>query len=283
MLQLVSRLSSVRINSKESASLHLFTEFFHVALWGNKCDLSISAGVSNHQLDVDPVGQALRLQANILHDDTESVWRHLVNNKRTGRIDIVLDNAGFELFTDLCLADFLTSVGMATTVRFHAKCIPWFISDVTAEDWQWTLNELLSASGNFTSFNAFGLLCKQRLDEGTWQFTTHPFWTLPHDFSIMQSAAPDLYADLTGSDLILFKGDLNYRKLTGDRLWPPTTPFSHALRGFGPAPLCTLRTLKCDLVTGLKPGKAESTALQSTDWMITGSYAVIQYACKDGL
>jgi len=254
-----------------------------VALWGNKCDLSISAGSANHQVDLDPIGQAVRLQSNILRDDTEAVWHHLVNNKRSGIIDIVLDNAGFELFTDLCLAELLTSVGMATTVRFHAKCLPWFVSDVVADDWEWTVNQLVSTSGELSSFQVFGQTCKQRLRDGTWQLKTHQFWTLPHDFAAMQETAPDLYSNLAGSDLVIFKGDLNYRKLVGDRLWPPTTPFSHALRGFEPAPLCSLRTLKCDLVTGLEPGMAESTAVITSDWMLTGSYAVIQFFCPKSM
>jgi damage-control phosphatase, subfamily III len=252
--------------------------FLQVALWGNKCDLSISAGAANDQLDIDPIGQALRLQPNILRDDTEVVRCHLANNRRTGRVDIILDNAGFELFTDLCLAELLTSSGVASSIWFHAKCIPWFVSDVTAADWEWTMDQLSSSSENFNSLNVLGELCRKRLADGVWRFTRHPFWTLPHDFTAMKTVAPDLFADLSGSDLIIFKGDLNYRKLVGDRLWPPTTPFSEALRGFGPAALCSLRTLKCDLVTGLDPGKAESAAAEASDWMLTGSYAVIQFA-----
>lgn len=252
--------------------------FIQVALWGNKCDLSISAGAANHQVDGDPVGQALRMQHDILRDDTEAVWYHLVNGRRTGRVDIILDNAGFELYTDLCLAELLTSTGLASCVRFHGKCLPWFISDVTAVDWEWTLNELVSSCEDYALLSVMGKQCKQRLTDGVWHFTTHPFWTLPHDFADMKTVAPDLYSDLAGSDLIIFKGDLNYRKLVGDRLWPPTTPFSRSLRGFGPAPLCTLRTVKCDVVTGLEPGKAESVAVVASDWMLTGSYAVIQFA-----
>jgi len=248
-----------------------------VALWGNKCDLSISAGASNYQTNVDPVGQAKLLQSHVLgDDDTPRVWHMLTPVKPTRCVDIVLDNAGFELFTDLCLAEFLISSGTASRVRFYGKKIPWFVSDVTASDWLWSLEQLAKSSS--VALCQLGQRWLQYLSDGVWQFSTHPFWTLPHDFTSMKSAARDLYDDLSTADLVIFKGDLNYRKLVGDLAWPTTTPFTVALRGFSPASLCCLRTLKCDLAVGLAEGQAESTQAQAADWMLTGSYAVIQFA-----
>jgi uncharacterized protein with ATP-grasp and redox domains len=260
----------------------VFSELFHVALWGNRCDLSISAGASNHQTHIDPIGQAAALQCHILRDDTSLLWNHLksLNKQKPCRVDFVLDNAGFELFTDLCLADFLTSYGIVSHICFHAKRLPWFVSDVTPLDWSWTLDELANTVNDDSSTAAclreLGNRLKARLADETWDFTVHSFWTLPCDFTQMQSVAPDLYSNLSASDLILFKGDLNYRKLVGDLCWSPMDSFERALRGFSPAPLCCLRTLKCDVVVGLNPGQAEAMAVQRTDWMLSGDYAVIQ-------
>ena len=38
-------------------------------------------------------------------------------------VDIVMDNAGFELFSDLCLADFLISCNVAKTVSFRDRVL----------------------------------------------------------------------------------------------------------------------------------------------------------------
>ncbi|KPJ14847.1 UPF0364 protein C6orf211-like [Papilio machaon] len=50
--------------------------------------------------------------------------------------DIVCDNSGYELFSDLCFAHFLISQEIVKKVRFHVKKIPWFVSDVTPVDFK---------------------------------------------------------------------------------------------------------------------------------------------------
>ena len=258
--------------------LFLYCIALQISLWGNKCDLSISGGAENAQT-TDPISQLNHLRPSILCDQGDKVWHHIASgNQQTTnccrRVDIVLDNAGFELVGDLCLAEFLLSAGLAREVHFHAKDMPWFVSDVTREDFNWSL-EQLSVSES-PQLQKLGEKWRDRIDDGTWKFHAHPFWTLPHDFNRMSSMYPNLYRDLAQSSFIFFKGDLNYRKLTGDLKWQPTTSFDTALRGFHPAPLCALRTLKCDLAVGLGPGVAEKTAEQDDSWMITGSWAVIQ-------
>lgn len=243
--------------------------------------MSISAGAENSQT-INPVIQLEELRSCIVCDESQQVWQHLETVRgmkdSSHRMDIVLDNAGFELFSDMCLAELLMSLGLVKEVHFHAKSIPWFVSDVTKEDIDWTLNELIQSEDKI--LHSFGSQWKSRFADNSWILKAHNYWTLPHDYSAMKSVAPDLYADLAKSNFILFKGDANYRKLTGDLTWAPTTPFDTTLRGFHPAPLCTLRTLKCDLVAGLQEGIAESLTQKEPDWMLPGKYAIIQFCGK---
>ena len=46
---------------------------------------------------------------------------------------------GVELYSDLCLADALLHYGLADEVVFHGKPFPWFVSDVTEDDFDETL------------------------------------------------------------------------------------------------------------------------------------------------
>ena len=195
------------------------------------------------------------------------------------RIDIVLDNCGFELFTDLVLADFLLTSGVCSQVVFHPKSMPWFVSDVTVDDFKSILAYLSSCDGvvsdlakNWTSF-----LSKQQMvlieDEDFLQF-----WSLPDSYCEMHAVCPMLYDYLSQSHFVIFKGDLNYRKLVGDLDWPHETEFKEALRGFSPTRVCSLRTLKANVVVGLKPGEADRVEKEDKDWMVTGKYAVIQFS-----
>lgn len=89
-----------------------------------------------------------------------------------------------------------------------------------------------------------------------------------------------MYNKLANSFLIIFKGDLNYRKLVGDVFWDPTVPFTQAVGEFKPSKLLALRTLKSDITCGLPDGLAEHISNTDPDWLKIGKYAVIHV---DGL
>lgn len=101
-------------------------------------------------------------EKNILGNNLNSLWDHvgMLREKNVGRIDFVLDNAGFELYCDCVYgntlfvrfgiianishaADFLLQSGIAKEIRFHGKRYPWFVSDVTKKDWEWLLNSMV--------------------------------------------------------------------------------------------------------------------------------------------
>ncbi|XP_002733588.2 damage-control phosphatase ARMT1-like [Saccoglossus kowalevskii] len=254
-----------------------FSKILQIALWGNKCDLSISAGVENSQ-NVSPLLYLNEMASNILVDSTQQVWQALLEARKNGkqtRVDIILDNMGFELFSDLCFAEFLLRTSLAHSIHLHYKVMPWFVSDVTREDFLWTLQTLKDSPNEVLS--KLSETWQNRLQDESWVIKGDDFWTTACDFRQMKSKAPHLYDDLTSSSMCFFKGDLNYRKLVGDLNWNHTTPYELTLGGFHPSPHCALRTIKCDLVVGLQEGRAEEITKLNADWMLGGDYGVIHF------
>lgn len=261
-------------NEKEKKETFIF--LLKCSLWGNKADLSLSGGKTvTAQHDI--YSELNSLDKNIIANDLEEVFE-LVNTKNQ-IIDIVLDNAGYELFNDLCFADYLVHAGFAKKIIFHGKPIPWFVSDVTPTDFNSNF-EILSSEFNSEHVASLVREWTNYLKNGQWEFKAEWFWITPYDFSKMSTVDPKLYDELAKNKLVIFKGDLNYRKLVGDIYWEPTTSFKAALRGFEPTNVLALRTVKADTVAGLKKGVFEELTQKNPKWLSTGEYALLQLLKK---
>ncbi len=92
----------------------------------------------------------------------------------------------------------------------------------------------------------------------------------------MKMVDPELYDTLGQHRLVIFKGDLNYRKLDGDTYLEATTSFKDALGGFEPTNVLALRTVKADTISGLPENLFEELSAQDPKWLVTGKYALIQ-------
>lgn len=237
-------------------------------LWGNQADLSLRPTDS-----VIAVQSAITTNvpsSHILIDDTPAVLAYL-SGRSPDRIDLIADNAGFELICDLCLIDFLLTTNLAGTVILHLKAHPTFVSDATIADVHATLAALATdAAPNVTAFAA---RLQQHLSSEQLQLQADPFWTAPLSFWEMPAS---LQTELAQSDLVVIKGDANYRRLLGDRQWDFTTPFA-AIVAYFPAPLVALRTLKSEIAAGLQPDQLVALPQQDPDWLTNGKWGLIQF------
>lgn len=210
------------------------------------------------------------------------IWEAVSAKNRKIQIALILDNTGFELYSDFCLLEFMLSAGLLdsdSVVKFYVKTMPWFVSDTMHKDLNWLLGYLASESCE-PELQYFAKKWNEYFSRKQWQVVESDFWTLPYDFSHMKSVNPKLYGELAKNDLVIFKGDLNYRKLVGDFDWPFDTDFRTALRGFLPTSLCALRTLKSDPIVGLSNDVIETLSTLPENWRFTGDYAVVQYVRK---
>ncbi|XP_046752269.1 damage-control phosphatase ARMT1-like [Diprion similis] len=266
-----------RAQQASSAELkHELAKFLRLSLWGNRCDLSLSGGAENGQIG-NPLELLNALEKDVLVDDTNFVWDVLVKAQKNGGlvlVDIVLDNAGYELFTDLCLATFLTAHKIAKKIRIYVKDLPWFISDVTTNDFHWMIERMIELSN--PDLNQLGKLIKSYLESGAWSVEKDAFWTSPFPFLEMSQKDPALYAKLSEANLLVIKGDLNYRKLTGDVNWEYSTNFLEATKGFSPTNFVSLRSIKSNTCAGLKSEQGQYLDKTDPNWMLSGQYGLIQ-------
>lgn len=221
----------------------LVSEMFDICLWGNATDLSLLTTLTHD--DIQRLqGKKAREAAekNILVNDVPATYELLHQARSAGkperRVDFVLDNAGFELFTDLILAGYLLETGLATHIVLHPKSIPWFVSDVIPEDFAALLNAISDPKRFFetqseeeslrdeiptplTDIEVQSLVFlfqewSAHHAEGRLLIRPNRYWTAGGSFWRLPFEAKDLYEDLKTSQLVIFKGDLNYRKLVAD-------------------------------------------------------------------
>ena len=247
--ELVLQLENDSTSSKspeevETAEKALFTEICEICLWGNATDLSLLTSLSYDDIQKLQGSEARKAsEKNIVSNDLPAAFNVLKSAQKTHakaerRVDIVLDNAGFELFVDLILAGYLLSANLSTTIILHPKSIPWFVSDVLPGDFAELLNALADPQAFYTTPSdeekhagkTPQALSEKEADdlsflferwssfhqEGQLLIRPNRFWTEAGSYWRLPKMEPRLYEDLMESELVVFKGDLNYRKLTGD-------------------------------------------------------------------
>ncbi|CAL9607621.1 damage-control phosphatase ARMT1 family protein [Streptomyces sp. enrichment culture] len=237
----------------------------HGSLWGNRADLGFRLSAEGARDTAAVPG--------LVADDSDRLWSLLGPTDRgTGTLCLVADNAGRELVPDLLLIAHLLADGRIGRAVLHVKPHPYYVSDATTADVVDALRRLTGAGG---AAAAYGRRLWSALSDGRLTLRAHPFSAAPLPYAEMPA---DLRAEFAAATLTILKGDLNYRRLVGDRLWAPTTPFADVTAYF-PGPVAALRTLKSDVITGLDA--RTETALNAAEgrrWRTGGTHALIQVA-----
>ncbi len=250
------------------------------ALWGNKMDLSIWPTEENDNIPGTFQKILASANDNLLHDDTESLVSHgaelLANGG--GNVDIVVDNAGFELVMDLALADYLIASNIASTVTFQLKSHPTFVSDALEKDLRQHVTYYASDidGSQFPNAKGAGQRWERYLSEGKWLCSENSFWVQPPPMWEM----PDkLRNDMKSRcDLAFIKGDANYRRLLGDLEWDFSAPFEDVVGHYFPCPVCALRTLKAEVGCGMEKDKVENAKALDDQWLVNGRFGVVHFS-----
>ncbi|ESL06889.1 hypothetical protein TRSC58_05429 [Trypanosoma rangeli SC58] len=172
---------------------------------------------------------------------------------RPRTINIVMDNVGVECVADLILALWVLHHHPSLHVTLHVKNMPYYVSDVTPPDIVFLIQELEECARHepamATVLMPFVRLVRESLDHGRLIIDADAVWTQPSEYrelppkvcntffytqrvlseaelreqqQAQQSASfsYDACKCYTAySALVIFKGDLNFRRLLGDRHW----------------------------------------------------------------
>ncbi len=275
-------------NPSAAVQLGLFT-----SLWGNKLDLSLwpksmspniplenrnSNEVTQTAGSITTTDQLLLIRRFILDDQSDEVIDHLLQSPTEDKlksdliVDIVVDNAGYELVSDFILAYILFSLNIVKKIRFHTKRHPTFVSDATTNDCLFTIDYLKGIQSE-ESIRQFGMKLQELQQEGRIEFIDDFFWCQPIAFWDI----PDRVIEkMKNSDLVIIKGDANYRRALGDRQWNYEIP-SKEILSYWPVPFCALRTLKAELACGISLDKQQEVVKEDEKWLVSGKWGVIQF------
>ncbi|KAH8265057.1 hypothetical protein KR038_011244, partial [Drosophila bunnanda] len=256
-----------------------FRKLLIINLWSSRFAMQLNSyefKEHEHRESIDVLFQVAQIDRQLLVDDSWLIWKWHKDTQSTIIVDYICDNAGFELFTDMLFLGFLVDNKIADHVRLHVKAIPWYISDTTAPDVEWTVNHLIRHEDEYLS--AIGRKWERFMSSE--KIVIAPishFWTGPQPYFAMVELDLDLYRLLTTARVAIFKGDLNYRKLLGDYIWDSSEEFITCLRGFRPTNICAIRAVKCEVICGLPEGKADALHRRDPRWIFGGAYGLIQY------
>ncbi|CUG86860.1 Hypothetical protein, putative [Bodo saltans] len=308
-------------------------------LWGNSVDLSLLQ--ENRDEKLKSLQGAFPPAKQILGNDmkplSEYVERLARGTSTTAHIDIVLDNAGVELTGDLCFAAWILLHSSCLSVTLHLKSMPFYVSDTTYQDVDRLFAALRSQSSSDACREFVSLLEHHRDVTKRLQLSADACWVSPMEYrdlppqvvnaffftqrlTLPESSDPDaLYAPpmphpeavqrFAKSALVIFKGDLNFRRLVGDRYWDQRSFFAasqqasdvdatfdaltsfskcarsaptlqQAVEDFWPTsvvPLAALRTLKSELTAGVPLDAIDALDADKAtraNWRVTGDFAV---------
>jgi hypothetical protein len=206
----------------------------------------------------------------LLVDQSDALVEQLLKPS-TDWIEFIADNAGRELCWDLVLIDSILRTKVERVV-LQVKPCPMFVSDALVDDVHQTI-EGIKAQPSDSVTSSMGERLAQALDGGRLILRAADDWGEPRHFSQLR---PDLVTRLNEADVVIAKGDLNYRRFVKDRLWSEETTIDQATQNI-PFSAFALRVLKSEAVAGIPSTLHQYLNTSDPDWRCNAKYAVIQY------
>jgi len=268
--------TSKNMDSKTKETL--LAEAIHTCMWGNKADLSFSAGgdLDHTQGDRDLLLVNHEWDAAQLLLKTSNIDRNLdsISKSEKNEVHIIMDNSGAELAGDLVLAGtILDTTNLRVVLR--PKLYPTYVSDTISKDIYIFLQKAEYHPDE--QIVSWAESIRNYLDEGRLVIAPDDFWCRT---GFMAECDQRIDQSFARAQLVVVKGDFNYRRFMRDTIWPNTTSGSHAMALnpkslLGQSPILFLRTMKSDCLAGIDSQLVDTLDTQEPGWRIQGKRGLI--------
>ncbi|KAG7396903.1 hypothetical protein PHYBOEH_001593 [Phytophthora boehmeriae] len=274
LLQTAVRLASQKESSAQTHHDQL-KRFMRLCLWGNKAD-----GSNQKVKDTMTVTDTSVVFDDelLLVDHSDEIISYLetkvaeATSPKSLRVEFICDNVGTELLLDLAMTDYLLTHDWCGMVTFNVKAEPLYVSDVMIPDVHEHIAEMQRPTRTAEVQNLGKRLSEfirtQQLAiraDDYWNTYTY-FWEMPTELETRLA---------NEATLVILKGDLNYRRLLGDRMWPPSTPIQEIMPYF-PTAFVAFRILKSGLVVGIPEETVTRLDRDDPNWRYNGKRGTIQ-------
>lgn len=264
-LRNISHVISIIESPEEQADR--IRELVYFSLWGNRIDLSMYHLVED--------GKSLFLSEDsrkqLLIDHSAEVSECILDAER---IDFVLDNAGQELVCDLLLVWAILSSTEKTRIFLHFKKYPFYVSDAMVKDFYTTIDSFRESSSGIKTPQIIEIEkdLRKYLHMERLKVREHYFWNSPLSYFQLPE---ELYREFENTDIVIFKGDVNYRRLLDDRKWNISEDMRNIV-GYFPTSLAVIRTMKSELVVDIPEEMAKRLESEDPEWMVNGLRGMIR-------
>jgi hypothetical protein len=246
-----------------------FRVILHNSLWGNRVDLSLfSIAEKSRGRVLDEGGENL-----LIDHSTELI--DLIG--RAARIDVILDNTGQELVSDLIAVWHVLTMSLHRIVHLHAKRYPFYVSDAMITDIDETIEALFRDSN--PALKRVGKGIRSFQERGRLHLVDHFFWNGPLHYPDLPSK---LLQELSRSDVVMLKGDINYRRIVSDRKWKISEDLADIAHYF-PASIAMLRTMKSEAIVDIAEEYALKLYSQDPEWKVNGERGIIRVVKKEAV
>ncbi|KAK1934529.1 Protein-glutamate O-methyltransferase C1393.13 [Phytophthora citrophthora] len=280
LLQTAVELSKQKESGSDNRRVQL-QQFIKLSLWGNKADgcyKEVKDTVSGDDASLVFDDELL------LFNDSDKVVaylekkaRELSGSENVG-VEFINDNSGTELLLDLALAYHLLTHGWCGKVTVNVKMEPMYVSDAISADVYEHISEM-QRDTRTTEVQALDKRLAGYVQEKKLVVRPDIFWNCYTFYWQMPMEMQKRLANETS--LVIIKGDLNYRRLLGDRLWPPSTSIEEVVPYF-PTAFVSFRTMKSTLVAGIPAAIVENLDNEDPKWRFNGKRAIIQSVLPPG-